>query len=121
MSAEARFRVWCVVVRIPSRSQDHVDLDTGLKALFPKSKTLQFLQAVLLSSAIHDGIPEDLAFHTRKVHCRFARSATTIFLCVLGVFEFPRVLALVVTQARIVVTLVEKFEDTGQCLGFSKS
>jgi len=65
MSAEPGFRVRRVFVRIPSRSQDHVDLDAGLKALFPQSKAFQFLQAVLLGCAVHDGVPKDIATHAR--------------------------------------------------------
>ena len=56
MSAEPRFSVWRVVISIASRSQDHVDLDTGLKALFPKSKTFQLVQAELLGSAVHHSV-----------------------------------------------------------------
>ena len=83
-----------------------------MKTLFPKSKALQLLQAVLLSGAVDDGVSEYVTAHSRKIDCRFARSATTIFL-VLSVLQFPSVSALVVQQARIVVTLVEEFEDTG--------
>ena len=83
-----------------------------MKTLFPKSKALQLLQAVLLSSAVDDGASEYVTAHSRKIDCRFARSATTIFW-ILGVLQFPSVSALVVQQARIVVTLVEEFEDTG--------
>jgi hypothetical protein len=112
MSAESRFCVWRVLIRIPSWSQDHVDLDAGLKTLFPKSKALQFLQAILLGSAVDDGVSKYFTAHSSEVDCRFVRSATTIFL-VLRVLQFPSVSALVVDQAWIVVTLVEEFEDTG--------
>src|SRR5271154_1617952 len=72
MSAEPRFRVWRVLVREPSRSQDHVHLDTGLKALLPKSEALQVLQAVLLGSTVDDGVPKDLATYVREIDCRLA-------------------------------------------------
>jgi len=38
-------------------------------------------------------------------------------MSVLSILELPRVVALVVKQAWIVVTLVEVFEDTGKDLG----
>jgi hypothetical protein len=79
MSAESRFRVRRVLVRVPSRSQDHVDLDSGLKTLFPKSQALQFLQAILVGSAVDDGVPENITTHVGDVDCRSAVSAATIF------------------------------------------
>ena len=51
------------------------------------------------------------------VDCRLDRSATTVIMSVLSILELPRVVALVVKQAWIVVTLVEVFEDTGKDLG----
>jgi hypothetical protein len=83
-----------------------------LKTLLPKSKALQLLQTIRLGSAIHNRIAQNLSTNGREEDCRFAVSATTIFK-VLGVLQFPSVSALVVQQARIVVTLVEEFEDTG--------
>ena len=67
MSAEPRFCVWRVVICIASGSKDDIHLDAGLKALFPKSKTFQLLQTVLLGSAIDRGVPKDLAADIRKV------------------------------------------------------
>jgi hypothetical protein len=96
MSAEARVCVRRVFIRIPSGSQDHIDWDATLQALLPKSKTFELLQAVLLGSAIDDGIPKELAAHTRVKYSGFARSAATSFINVLGVLELPRVAALVV-------------------------
>jgi hypothetical protein len=86
--------------------------------LLPKSKTLQIFQAILLSSTIDERVTEDLAFRVRKIDCRLARTTATSF-CVLGVLELPSVTALVMQQVRIVVTLVEKFENAGQYFGFS--
>lgn len=119
MSAEPRFRVWRVIVGIPSGSQDHVDRDPTLQPLLSKSKRFEILQAVLLSCAIDDGVPKDIVTDARMKHCGLAGAATTGFMDVLGVFEFPRVSAPVMQQAGEVVTLVEEFEDTGQCLRFS--
>lgn len=94
MSAEPRFRVRRVVVRIPSRPQDHVDWDPTLKALLPKRKALEFLQAVLLGSAVDDGVPEEFTAHAGMKHCGLAGSTATGFINILGALEFPRVVAL---------------------------
>jgi hypothetical protein len=93
-------------------------LDTGLKALFPKTQALQLIQAVLLGGAVDNGVTKYFATHAREIDCRFAVSATTFFQ-VLGVFQVPSVSALVVQQARIVVTLVKEFEDAGEYFRFS--
>ena len=53
------------------------------------------------------------------IDCRLDRSAATEVLGVFGILEFPRVAALVVQQARVVVTLVEVFEDGGKDFRFS--
>lgn len=60
MSAEPRFRVWGLVICIPGRSQDRLDLDAGSKSLLAKSKAFQILQAVRLGSTIDNGIAKYL-------------------------------------------------------------
>lgn len=119
MSAQSRVRVWRIVIRIPSGSQDHVDGDSTLQALLAKRKPLELLQAVLLGSTVDSSIPEDNAAYSRMKNCGLARPAATGSMDILGVLELPRGTALVVYQAWIIVTLVEKLENTGNDLRFS--
>src|SRR5271168_1010476 len=58
MSAEPGVRVWRVVIGIPSTTKNCSNFDSTLQALFPESKTLKFLQAVLLRSAVYDCVPQ---------------------------------------------------------------
>lgn len=90
-----------------------------MKALFPKSKALQFFQAEFLRSTVYGSVFEQDPTDTSMVDCRLDGSATTEGIRVVEVFEFPRVATLVVQQAWVVVSLVEVFEDTGKDLGFS--
>ena len=119
MSAEPRICVRRVIVRKASRCHDDVDLDSRLKALLPKRQALQFVQSELLGCAVDGGVLEQDLAHTVVVDCRLDRSAATEVLRVLGILELPRVAALVVQQAWVVVTLVEVFEDAGKDLGLS--
>ena len=70
MRAQFGILVGSVIVGIPSRSQDHIDLDSRLQTLFPKSKALQFVQAEFLGSAVDDGILEEDPAHSVVVDCR---------------------------------------------------
>lgn len=119
MSAKSRVRVRSVVVSKASRSNDHINLNSRLKPLFPKSETLQLVQTEFLSSAVDDGVFEQDPSHTRVVDCRLDGSTAAIVVWVLGVFELPRVATLVMQQAWVVVSLVEVFKDTGKDLRLS--
>lgn len=120
MSTETRVAVRCVVVRKASRAQYDVDLDSRLKALFSKGKTLQLIQAEFLGSAVDSGIFEQDTTRASMVCCRLDRSTATKFEVVLGVFELPRVATLVVQQAWVIISLVKEFEDGRKDLGFSE-
>ena len=120
MSAEAGVRVRCVFVGKASRSQNHFDLDAGLKALFPKSKAFQLVQAEFLGSAVDSGVFEQVTTHTGMVDCRLDGSATTKVIRILSILELPGVVTLVMQQAWIVVSLIKIFEDAGEDLGNSK-
>lgn len=106
MSAQSRIRVRSVIVRKPSRSQDHISRNANLKALLAECKTLQIFQAVLLGSAVDNRIPENNLSHAGMEDGCLTRSAATIVMGVMGVLKVPRVTALAMKQAWIVVALV---------------
>lgn len=58
MSTETRITVGCVIVCKSSRTQDDIDLDSRLKALFPKSKAFQLIQAESVGRAVDGGVFE---------------------------------------------------------------
>ena len=91
-------------------------MDAGLKALLAKSKTLQFLQAEFLGSAVDCGVLEKVAAYAGIVDCRLDGSATTNVVGIRRILELPSIMTLVVKQAWVVVSLVEVFEDTGKDL-----
>lgn len=96
MSAKARLGVGRIVVRKPSRPQDHVDRDSALEALLTKSEALELVQAVLLGCAVHRRVPEDQVLDAGVVDRRFAGWAAALVIGVFGVLEFPRVATLAV-------------------------
>lgn len=100
-----------MVIRIPRGAKDSCDLDAALQTLLPESKALELLKAVLLCCAIYDRVLQEVFAHGRNVGCGFDGSATACRILWVGsvhhsVFEFPRVLALAVQQAGVVVTLL---------------
>jgi hypothetical protein len=84
--------------------------------LLAKSKTLQFLQAKFLGSAVDGGVFEHVTAHPRVEDCRLDGSATTKVLRVMSILELPGIVTLAVQQAWVVVSLVEVFEDAGKDL-----
>lgn len=70
-----------------------------MKALFPKSKAFQLVQAELLRSTVNGSVFEQDPTETSMIDCRLDGSATTEGIRVLSVFEFPRVATLVMQQA----------------------
>lgn len=111
MSAEARVRVWCVVISIPSTAKNHSNLDSTLQTLFPKRQALEFLETVFLCSAVYDCISQEMLLHTRYVYCSLDRSADTGVFGVWGfhcILKFVRVSTLVVHQAWVIVALLRK-------------
>jgi hypothetical protein len=113
MSAQPRIRVRRVVIRIPRAPQDRRDLDAALQALLAQGQPLELLEAVLLRGAVDDGVFEQVLADGRDVGCGFGVPAATGCVGVGGgvqgrVFEFPGVVPLVVQQAGIVVTLLQR-------------
>jgi len=109
MSAEARVRVRRVVIGISCTTKNRSNLDSTLQTLLSKRESFELLEAVLFSGTIYDCIPQEIFSHARDICCSLDGSATTwVFwvwrLC--DILEFPRVSALVVHQARVVVALV---------------
>jgi len=105
-------------------------VDAGLQALFPESKALQIGQREAQRGAVDGCVTEDIITHAVVVDCRgvveaveflgFVRvvrarcgRGSCLVVCVL---ERPRVTLLVVHEARVVVALVQEFEDGAEDL-----
>lgn len=78
MSAKSRVRVRSVVVCKARGSDDHINLNSRLKPLFPKSETLQLVQTKFLGSAVDNGVFEQDPAHSRVVDCRLDGSTAAI-------------------------------------------
>jgi len=110
MSAEPRIRVRRIVICIASRSQDGGYLDPTLQTLLAQRQSLELIEPVLLGRTVYDSVFEQVLADAGYVACGFDGSATT---CIFGVwrsycvFKFPRVTALVVQQARVIVALLQ--------------
>lgn len=97
--------------------------------MLPQSNPLQLVQAVLVGRAVDHGILEQVAVDGVVVDGGLGSRGGGVVLLHqqlgvdpgtagrLGLLELPRVVALVVQEARIVVALVEVFEDGGEDLG----
>ena len=108
MSTQARVGVRSVLVRIPSRSQDHIGSNSNLKPLLTESNTLQVFKAVFLSRAVYYRIPKHDVSHSRVKDGRLTRSIATAFMVILGVLEVPRVPTSAMQQTWVIVTFVQE-------------
>ena len=84
------------------------------KTLLPKRHSLQFIQAVLLGSAVYNSVLEDITIYAEMVDGRFNRSTAIVT----QLLDLPRVSPLIVYQAWVVVAFVEVFEDRRKDLRF---
>jgi hypothetical protein len=75
MSAESRVCVRCVVIGIPRTTKNSGDLDSALQTLFPKSKALQLVEAILLRDAVYDSVPKEALAHAGHINCRLDTTA----------------------------------------------
>jgi len=116
MSPQLGVVVRSVLVGVPSGSQDHINLDSRLQSLLPKSKALQFVQTELFCRTIDESILEDIPTGPRMEDARFGRSTAVVF----GgrILQSPSVALLVVEEPRVVVSFVKIFEDRGEDLGY---
>ena len=87
MGTQSRVGVRGMIVRISSRSQDHIGRNTALQPLLPQSKLLQVFQAVFLGSAVDHSIPKNKVSDFGMKDCCFTGSATTSLRGILGVLE----------------------------------
>lgn len=117
MSAQSRLGIRGVVIRITSRSQDHVGRDISLKTLLTESNALQVFQTVLLGGTIHHCIPKNDISHAWVEESRLTRPAATVVIGFLGILKVPRVSTLTMQQAWVIITLVQKLEDARQDFG----
>lgn len=102
MGTELGVVVRCVRIGIASRSQDGRALDTRLQTLLAKGQLLQLVQPILLSLAVDHCVLQDGSCR-RVDHCLVA--------IVTSVLKSPCVALLVEFETRVVVTLVEVFEN----------
>lgn len=120
VSAQPRITVWCVLVGIARAAQDGADLDPALQALLAQGELLELFEAVAISSTVHGRVAEDDVVDTRVVKGGFDGGCAVAFVWVRAVhcaLEHPGLAALVMDQARIVVTLVEILQDTREDFG----
>lgn len=112
MSAQLGIRIRRVVVRIPSRSQDHADRDCTLKTLLTKRKALEIFQTVLLGRAVDKRVSEEHIADPGVENGRLARSVAAGGIR-LRVFEF------IVKNTGVVIVFVQELENAGHNLRFS--
>jgi len=117
MSAEPGVRVRRVLVGVPSAAKDGRHLDSALQALLAQSQALQLIEAVPIGGAVNGRVAENDVAHAGVKDCRVRVSATAHFRALDCALERPGVSALVVDQARRVVTLVQILEDAGEDFG----
>src|SRR5215469_16297197 len=106
MSAEARVTVRRVLVGIACTAQDGTDLDSTLQPLFAQGKPLELLEAISIRRTIHCRVSENNVTNTGMKDGRLDTTATADFRALQLPLKHPGIVALVVHQARIVVTLV---------------
>lgn len=111
--AKLRVGVGCIGVSISGRGKNGAGLDSRLQTLLPKSDTFEFIEPVLLSSTVDDGVLQYLTVDTVMVDGRF-RCATGL---IDELLNLPRVPLLIVDQSGVVVAFIEKLKDGGKYLG----
>ena len=129
VGAEPRVACGRVRIRKSCTTQDRRNVNTRLQALLTKSEALQFWQAEALRRAVDGRIPKDIVAHAVMVDCRRLVEADEFLLGGRGgvrawghcqvrsaVFEVPHIPLPIVDQARVVVALVQVFEDDGEDL-----
>jgi len=77
MSAEARVTVWCILVRVPSATEDGANLDSALQALLAQGEPLELLKAVPFRRAVHGSVTENNVTYAGVKYCRLNTPATT--------------------------------------------
>lgn len=86
------------------------------KTLLPQRNPLELLETVLLRSAVNHSVLEQIAVDTVVVYGRLDAAAAVFSVAAEGL-NLPRVTALVVHQARVVVALVEVLQHGREDLG----
>lgn len=81
------------------------------ETLLPQRYLLELLEPVLLRRAVDHGIFQQLPVHAVVIDGRLDGAVGD------GRLQLPRVAALAVHEARVVVTLVEELEHGGEYLG----
>ncbi len=133
MGAEFGVGVRSICICISSRRQNSAALDSRFlsgrhvslgramscgtikltKTLLSKGKLLQLGQAIALSSAVDDGIFEQVTLNAPKIDCALYPGPVLISRWL----ELPRVATLIVRHSRKVVSLVEVLEHGAKNLG----
>lgn len=112
---QLRIAVRRIGIREPRTSQDGRALDPRLQALLSQRKPLELIEPVLLRRAIQQRIFQQHHSRARMQHRALHRPSGPSVIA-LGALELPRIAALVVQQAWVVVAFVEVFEHGGEDL-----
>lgn len=83
------------------------------KTLLPQRQFLQVLKAVLLGSTVYDSVLEEIAIDAAVIDRAFDSG---LLLAARGL-KLPRVSSLILNQTRVVIALVEVFQDRTEDLG----
>ena len=116
MRAQLGVLIRSVIVCVPSRSKDHIDLDSRLQTLLAQGQALQFIQTELFGGTVDDAVLQEDSAHSAVVDCRLDRASTIVFSR--GILQLPLVALLVVEEAGVVISFVEVFEYRGENFGF---
>ena len=102
-----------VGVGVARRRQNGAALDAGLQPLLAQGDALQLLEPVLVRHAVNDRVLEQGPAGVLVVDSRLDGAAAAVG----RLLDLPRVAALAVHEARVVVALVHVLEDRGEDLG----
>ena len=115
---ELRVALGRVGVGVSRARENGAALDARLKPLLAEREPLELVEAVAFRRAVHEGVLEEHLPTAAVVDRRLRRIGTVIALPRRRrLFQLPGVAALVVQEARVVVALVEVFENGGEDFG----
>ena len=115
MGSQLGVTVGSVGIGISCTCQDCCALNARLETLLSQSKPLEFIQAIFLSGAIYQSVFEQHLVKALMKYRGFGYSFPV--LVVTGIFKLPAIRAFVMHQLRIIVPLIQVFEDRGENLG----
>ena len=111
MCPQLRIALGRIGIRVPRTRKYSTALDARLQPLLAQRQPLQLVQPVSLGRAVHQRVFQQHLSACQVVDRRFRTAFSR------SRFELPRISALVVQQAWVVVAFVEVFEDGGEDFG----